>query len=197
MSAAPRTAQGRPAGRLQPVAQQQAAFALEPPEAPPPRPLDVVAITGQTRAPGTRRVLLKACPLPMPPSMNDYWHTRVIVPKEGDPFSHTYLSEKARAYKDHLRDFMLERKCWFRSENPVALRVLVCWRDEREQDLDNRIKPLQDALVHANVIVSDRQVKQLEVRQGPNLKPPVCYVTLVEILPDRIANREWITSPLA
>lgn len=161
---------------------------------PAPEPvLDTAAIVGEVHRAGTRRVLLDTMALPMPPSMNDYWHQRIVKAKAtGKLINVRYTSQAAKAYQELIKSLMLDRKAWYRSENPLSLKMLLCFADERPSDIDNRVKPLQDALAFAQVMVNDKQVKRLQVRQGPNMKPMVCYVTLTEILPDRQANLNWI-----
>lgn len=174
------------------AARQQPQFALEMPPAPPKEEADVLSMVQKVER-GGHRILLDACPVPMPPSMNDYWHQRVVFDKTTKrPLCIRYTSEKAKAYQEAVRSFMLDRKAWYRSEHQLEMRVLLCFKDTRLNDLDNRIKPLQDALAHAHVFENDLQVRHIEVRQGPNLTPAIAYVTLVEIIPDKIANRDWI-----
>lgn len=153
-------------------------------------------MVGQEKVAGGRRVLLDAVALPMPPSINAYWRTRVVKQKDTERLiAIVYTTDEAKAYQETIKTRMLELKAWYRTAHPLAMKVLLCFKDERAVDLDNRIKPLQDALAHANVIVDDKQIKQIEVREGPRVTPPLCYVTLAEILPDRIANRGWIIAP--
>lgn len=132
----------------------------------------------------------------MPPSINAYWGQRVIIQKDGRPLALRYTTHAAKDYQEMMRSRMLDLKAWYRSEQPLELKMLLCFKDDRPQDCDNRVKSLQDALVYANVMANDKQVKRLEVREGPHLKPSICYVTLTEILPDRTANRDWIKTSL-
>ena len=45
-------------------------------------------------------------------------------------------------------------------------------------------------------MLDDKQIKRLEVREGPAMKPSVVFVHLAEIMPDRNANLAWIKSDL-
>lgn len=47
----------------------------------------------------------------------------------------------------------------------VKLRIIFEVRTRRKWDMDNRIKPLQDCLEHAGVIVNDNQVEMLHVER--------------------------------
>lgn len=103
-----------------------------------------------------------------------------------------YVTHEGKAYQERVREQMLERKAWFRSEHPLEMCVLVCFRDERRQDVSNRLKVLEDALMNGNVFADDSQIETIEMRRGPNFKTPFVKVTVREILPDRNANLRWI-----
>lgn len=129
----------------------------------------------------------------MPPSINAYWGERVVWSEaKGRGFPVRYVTHEGKAYQQHIRELMLERKAWYRTPHALALRILCCFGDERDHDIDNRVKVLQDALANGNVMLNDKQVKVLEMREGPRMKPAVVFVRLVEILPDRNANLAWI-----
>lgn len=148
---------------------------------------------GESAGASARRDLLVNIALPMPPSINAYWSDRVVWSAEKKRhFAIRYVTHEGKAYQKYLRELMLERRAWFRSEHPLALKILCCFQDERGNDIDNRVKVLQDALKYAHVYVDDVQVKVLEVREGPRIKPAKVIVTLREILPDRQANLAWV-----
>lgn len=104
----------------------------------------------------------------------------------------TYTTHEAKEYQQTIRDMLLERQAWFRSPNPVRVDMLVCFRDNRRQDIDNRVKPFLDALKEGNLMLDDKQVKELEAREGPIMKRPCIIATVREILHDRNANLAWI-----
>jgi len=132
----------------------------------------------------------------MPPSINAYWSERVVWSEERKRhFPIRYVTHEGKAYQQLIRELMLERKAWYRTPHPLALRILCCFRDDRDQDIDNRVKVLQDSLVNGNVMLNDTQVKLLEVREGPKFKPATVFVHLTEFLPDRRSNLEWIKNP--
>lgn len=129
----------------------------------------------------------------MPPSINAYWRSNIVWSEERQKhFAMPYTTHEGKAYQKLIREMMLERKAWHRSPHPLLLRILCCFADDKPHDLDNRVKVLQDALKNGYVFLDDKQVKQLEVREGPRMKPSSVFVTLVEILPDRNANLSWI-----
>lgn len=148
---------------------------------------------GHPSGSGSCRTLLSGIPLPLGPSINAYWSERIVWSAEKKRhFPIRYTTHEGKAYQQYIRELMLERKAWFRSENALYLRILCCFPDERGRDLDNVVKVLQDSLMNAHVFVSDTQVKRLEVREGPRMKPGVVFVSLQEILPDKAANLAWI-----
>lgn len=148
---------------------------------------------GESAGPSARRVLLDGIALPMPPSINAYWSERVVWSKEKSRhFPIRYVTHEGKAYQQYIRELMLEGRWWYRSPHPVALSILCCFAHERDQDIDNRVKVLQDALTNGFVVVDDKQVKRLEVREGPRMKPATVFVRLEEIIPDRNANLAWI-----
>lgn len=148
--------------------------------------------------------------------MNAYWGDRVILTDKtsggGMPLKCTcedcgaerehramavrYVTHEGKAYQQHIRERMQELGAWWRSPNPLCLRILVCFRDDREQDISNRIKVLEDALQNGSVFDNDSQVKRLEVREGPKIKGGAVFVALHEIIPDRTANLAWIKGDL-
>lgn len=129
----------------------------------------------------------------MPPSINAYWRSNIVWSEEQQRhFAIPYTTHEGKAYQKLIREMMLERRAWYRSPHPLVLRILCCFKDDKAHDLDNRVKVLQDALKNGYVFVDDKQVKQLEVREGPRMKPSTVFVTLAEILPDRTGNLSWI-----
>lgn len=133
----------------------------------------------------------------MPPSINAYWADRIVWSEEKKrSFAVRYVTHEGKAYQQAIREHMLELKAWYRSPHPLALRILCCFSNEVAHDIDNRVKVLQDALKNGNVMLDDKQVKRLEVREGPRFKPATAFVHLVEIAPpDRRANLDWIKNP--
>lgn len=115
--------------------------------------------------------------------------------ERGRHFPIRYVTHAGKAYQKHIRELMLERRAWYRSTNPLELKLLCCFPDDRGRDLDNVVKVLQDSLMNGEVFVSDTQVKVLEVREGPRMRPGVVFVTLREIVPDKAENLLWIKAP--
>lgn len=103
-----------------------------------------------------------------------------------------YVGTEGKAYAKLLRETFLSLRAWYRSENPLELRMLVCPKSNNRQDISNRIKVLEDCLKAGFVFMDDSQIETLEVRRGPMVAGGCVIVNLREILPDRNANLSWI-----
>lgn len=132
----------------------------------------------------TNRILINSMVIPMAPTMNTYWRTRVVKPKRGGAFSSTYVSDDGVAYKKAISELMLINQLRFGSKSRLRIEMVVCMRDKRAADIDNRIKPLQDALKEAGVFADDEQVDELIVKRGPIIKDGKIILSVVEITPD-------------
>lgn len=109
--------------------------------------------------------------LPLPNSANTHWrHGRGI----------TYLSKQGRDYrylvanavKDANQPMMMGR---------LSVEVYIHPRDKRMIDIDNRAKPLLDALQHAGAFKDDSQVDKLYVERREIIPGGKCEVVINEI----------------
>ena len=105
--------------------------------------------------------------LPLCPSVNHYWGQKVVTARHKKPFVQKYLTESAKKFRSYViaNHATSDTYC-----KPVMIEVVIHFATNRKQDLDNRIKGLQDALVHAGVIADDSLVHQLCVIRGDNRK---------------------------
>lgn len=104
--------------------------------------------------------------LPLPNSANTHWrHGRGI----------TYLSKEGRAYRDTVKTLLPNSKPTL---DRLEVSIDIYPRDKRAIDLDNRIKPLLDALEHANVFENDSQIDRLIVSRKEIYKGGKCTVTI-------------------
>lgn len=121
--------------------------------------------------------------LPMPLSVNGAW--RSPQAKEiaaGMAPSTKFLTAEHRQYRSatiaNVRRVM-------RTDPPLAgrleLRVSLHFANARRCDIDNRIKPLQDALTHAQAYADDSQIDRLVVERILTSGAEHCAVTLLEI----------------
>lgn len=100
--------------------------------------------------------------LPLSPTVNHYYKVRVV---RGKAF--LYIDPKVKRYREEVR---LLTRLGKKYDEPVELRVVVYFADKRRQDLDNRIKGLQDALVKAGVLSDDSLIDKLIVEKGNIIK---------------------------
>lgn len=123
--------------------------------------------------------------LPMPPSINTYWGERIAFAKaERRPMAMRYVTHEGKAYQKDIAERALEYGLRFHSKARLMLVVATCFRDARTADLDNRIKPLGDALMNAGVYEDDGQIDVLFTARGPTIKQGRIVIGLAEIKPD-------------
>lgn len=101
-----------------------------------------------------------ALDLPWPPSMNSYWRSivlkgqvRVLISREGREYRDAVLEAVPMASRRGLR-------------GRLTVTVLARPPDRRRRDLDNLLKPLLDALLHAGVYEDDGQIDYLVVERA-------------------------------
>lgn len=89
--------------------------------------------------------------LPYPPSVNTYYRHvgfRVLISREGRRYRTMVVSRLGGARP---------------LEGRLSLTVALYPKDRRRRDIDNTLKSLQDALVHAGTMHDDSQIKVLHV----------------------------------
>jgi len=113
--------------------------------------------------------------LPVPPSANHIWRNVSGV---------MMLSKPARAYRKAVGEAVLLRSpgVSLPLTGRLKLTIMLTTANHRRRDLDNCIKPLQDALTHAGVWLDDEQIDVLVVhRHPPNPKQPGVLVEISEL----------------
>lgn len=73
------------------------------------------------------------------------------------------MSEQGKAYKDYVAERVLLSRAHRMSALPLRLTMGVHPHNNGKYDISNRVKPLEDALVAAGVMVDDTQVVDLQV----------------------------------
>lgn len=112
--------------------------------------------------------------LPLPPSTNTYY--RVVN-------NRIVLSRAGRQYKLDVQA-MVGRDGRWPLEARLFVDVVLNFPTLRRCDIDNRIKPLLDALEKADVILDDEQVDQLSVRRGDVRAGGRCLVAIYRLVAD-------------
>lgn len=112
--------------------------------------------------------------LPWPPSVNSAW--RVISTARG---SRVVLGADHRKYRREIVRIVSRCAPELETQRGDLQMVIHCRGPRRNgYDLDNRVKPLQDALEHAGVLENDRQVADLRVIRKPKSGTPHVQVWL-------------------
>ena len=109
--------------------------------------------------------------LPLPNSANTHWrHGRGI----------TYLSKQGRDYRYLVANVVKDANIK-PFTGRLFVEVLIYPRDKRKMDIDNRIKPLLDALQHAGAFLDDSQIDELHVYRGEIIPGGKCQVVITDI----------------
>lgn len=100
--------------------------------------------------------------LPWPPSVNHYWAARG---------NSRYLAPRVRAW--HKEAWAILKAAWRRKpmRGEVAVLLVLHPPDRRRRDLDNLLKAVLDALVHAGVLQDDSQVAELHAMRREARRP--------------------------
>lgn len=111
--------------------------------------------------------------LPLPNSANTHWRRGRNV---------TYLSKQGQEFrKQVIQIFSGLLPNHKPIESRLEVQVEIHPKDKRKMDIDNRIKPLLDALQHASVFIDDEQIDRLVVERKEIIKGGKCVVTINEI----------------
>jgi len=123
--------------------------------------------------------------LPLPPTANSYWNTRVVKQKgTGRMMGIPYTTDAAKDYKSDIEERMTDLHCRFYSKKPLEMTVVVCPADARRQDISNRLKTFEDALKDAKVFEDDSQMVAIHLYLGPKIKQGRVMLFLSEVLID-------------
>ena len=109
--------------------------------------------------------------LPLPNSANRHWRTGRGV---------TYLSKEGKDYR-YLVANVVKDANYPAMTGRLSVEVYIYPRDRRMIDIDNRAKPLLDALQHAGAFLDDSQVDRLYLERREIIAGGKCEVTIAEI----------------
>lgn len=118
--------------------------------------------------------------LPIPPSMNDYWRpgpNRSRAAAEGARVM--YPTGKAKRYRKEVAAEWIAQRNRTPLCGPLILRGWI-WFERRGSDVDNRIKPLLDALEEAGCFENDRQVSSVSFRRMDETMKPGALIVHVD-----------------
>jgi crossover junction endodeoxyribonuclease RusA len=109
--------------------------------------------------------------LPYPPTINHYYGTDKRT-------GHKYLTASARRFRDQVA-LLLNRSEGF---GPARVAILIdLHQPGNAGDIDNRIKPLLDALEHGGAFDNDRQVWDLRIKRSHNIQGGAVDVQIWEM----------------
>jgi Holliday junction resolvase RusA-like endonuclease len=91
--------------------------------------------------------------LPYPPTINHYYGV--------DPRTHhKYLTHQARSFRKEVWALLVGKEKFGKAK----LTMRIDWhQNSKADDIDNRVKPLLDALEHAGTFNNDKQIRDLRV----------------------------------
>lgn len=104
------------------------------------------------------KLLIKGLELPYPPSVNHYWGMRGKI---------RFLTAKAKKFRQEVVDIIEEIGADNDLDCPLRLEMTVYPPDRRKRDVDNTIKPVLDALEHANLYTNDVNIITIKVTKKP------------------------------
>lgn len=120
--------------------------------------------------------------LPLPPSTNSYWRSRIVFSKEQQRhMAIPYTTDEAKNYIEDISERIMDARCRYFSKQALQMTVIVCPRDARRQDISNRLKGFEDALKEAKVFEDDSQMVAIQMLLGPKIKQGRVVVFLSEV----------------
>jgi crossover junction endodeoxyribonuclease RusA len=109
--------------------------------------------------------------LPYPPTVNHYW---------GQVGSKKFLGKKGKEFREAVFLCAYNARKVALNER-LHMEVYLYPPDNRKRDVDNILKPLLDALEHANVYENDSQIDKLCVTRMDVTKGGSCEVVISQL----------------
>ena len=97
---------------------------------------------------------------PLSPTINSYY---------GLHGHRRYMTEKGKQFKKEVAYIVSQQAMRF-GKSLVAIHVVIHFSNRRVQDLSNRLKALEDAMVQAGLMDDDSQIKKIVVEEGEIIK---------------------------
>jgi crossover junction endodeoxyribonuclease RusA len=108
--------------------------------------------------------------LPMPPSINHYY---------GQCAATKFLTTKAKTFrKDVLNLFLTSKQKNTKLSDLLKVDVLFCFGKNYANDIDNRLKPLLDALQAAKIIDNDKFIVELNAKKTFDKNNEFCLIKI-------------------
>ncbi len=111
--------------------------------------------------------------LPWPPTVNDYYGTRMIRKRRIQ-----YIKAKGKLFRAACERTIAEQVGYLNIPDRLLVEVELYPPDRRRRDLDNYMKPLLDAITHAQVWEDDSQIDQLFIYRGETVKQGAVIVKI-------------------
>lgn len=89
---------------------------------------------------------------PYPPTVNHYWGMKGRI---------RFLTVKARKFREEVINAVKFYKLDNNYDGPIGIYMWTTAPDKRKRDIDNVIKPMLDALEHADVYTNDCNIEQI------------------------------------
>lgn len=109
--------------------------------------------------------------LPYPPTVNHYW---------GQLGSRKFLGKKGKEFREAVFLCSLNARKVALNER-LHMEVYLYPPDNRKRDVDNVLKPLLDALEHAQVYENDSQIDKLCITRMEVVKGGMCDVVISQL----------------
>jgi crossover junction endodeoxyribonuclease RusA len=113
--------------------------------------------------------------LPLPPSVNSYWHSWR---------GRTVLSKAGRDYKKTIKEYVAENNLPKFGAARLFAYITVFPKDRRKIDIDNRLKSLLDSLQDAGLFDDDEQFDEITIARGVIKKGGECTIVVATLNED-------------
>ena len=111
--------------------------------------------------------------LPLPPSINHYY---------GRVGNKSFLSKAGKTFREELCLVWLGLRGRYTITGPVRLKVVLAPRNKNRFDIDNRLKPLLDAMQNSLIFNDDSQITDLWATKVDAAPPNGwCHVEITDI----------------